>query len=73
MPLFIALILRSRELVLQVLDRLALVSLPRLQLRLVDLQLLGRLLLLHRLGLVHLANELLFLEGELLPLELNHF
>ena len=47
LPLFIALILRSSELILQVLDRFALVSLPRLQLRLVDLQLLGRLLLLH--------------------------
>ena len=32
LPLFVAFILRSSELILQVLDRLALVSLPRLQL-----------------------------------------
>ena len=67
----ISLILRRGQLVFQVFDCLAHVSLPRLHLALIDLRLLRRFLFLHGLSFVDLSDELLFLQGQLLSFELD--
>ena len=67
----ISLILRRGQLVFQVFDCLAHVSLPRLHLALIDLRLLRSFLFLHGLSFVDLSDELLFLQGQLFSFELD--
>ena len=67
----ISLILRRGQLVFQVFDRFAHVSLSRLHLALIDLRLLRRFLFLHGLSFVDLSDELLFLQGQLFSFELD--